>query len=148
MKAIQIAAVTSQEDKLRQLQNFVLNISISPQENEDELFIILSIIDELTPSHIKALHFYCYPEMYGNEISRLPHGAPNMHAVQGGELSHVFGGNIEFWQNVFSTAELKNLVSPRTTVVRCNAVTTRSVSGKCTSLGVKLLNMVKEQGDE
>jgi hypothetical protein len=142
LKSIQAVATTSQDDKLQHLKSFVTSIAKQPEIEEDEIHILFGILNDFTPSHVLALRFYSEPEHYANEISRLSSAAPKASQAQGGELAQVFGGDPEYWQSIFSTASGKFVVNAHKTSVKCNATTERTISGRGTQLGIKLLNLI------
>ncbi|MCG8401630.1 MAG: hypothetical protein MJA84_08525 [Firmicutes bacterium] len=145
LRSIQVAAITSQNDKLTYLKNFIINVARNSDIDEDELYVLLNILNEFTPSHIKVLHFYANPELYSSKISNVPTNAPPNNLAQGRELSIVFDrGDAEYWQNIFLTVSARNVVTNHTSSVRANMLQDRVVSGAATRLGLKLLTMVSE----
>jgi hypothetical protein len=144
LKSIQAVATTSQAEKLAYLKSFVISLAGEPNLEEDEIHILFGILNEFTPSHIRAVDFYINPEKYSSEISRLSGAAPRASQAQGGELAQVFGGEPEYWQSIFSTASGKFVVSALTTSVKCNATLERKISGRGTELGKKLLSLICE----
>lgn len=145
LRSIQTAAITSQSDKLAYLKNFIINVARNSDAEEDELYVLLNVLNEFTPSHIKVLHFYAKPESYSSKISKVPTIAPPNNQAQGRELSIVFEhGDAEYWQNIFWAVSGRHMVTNHTSSVRDNIVQDRTVSGAATRLGLKLLNMVSE----
>jgi hypothetical protein len=55
LTASRIALRSHQEDKLAELRNAVLNSMAASAPSEDKQFILLRLVDELTPTHIQAL---------------------------------------------------------------------------------------------
>ncbi|EPE2211381.1 hypothetical protein ACSG4G_004665, partial [Vibrio parahaemolyticus] len=144
LKCIQAVATTSQEEKLNYLRNFVISIAKLPNFEEDEVYILFGILNEFTPSHIMAVNFYSYPNLYSDKISKLSSTAPKASQPQGGELAQVFGGDPEYWQSIYSTASGKFVVSFQTVLVQCNETTKKKISGKGTELGFKLLKLISD----
>ncbi|WP_101757324.1 hypothetical protein [Oceanicoccus sp. KOV_DT_Chl] len=145
LRSIQTAAITSQNDKLTHLKNFIINVALKSDANEDELYVLLDILNEFTPSHIKVLHFYSKPELYTNKIAKVPNTSPPNNQAQGRELSIVFEqGDVEYWQNIFWAVSGRHVVTNHTTSVKANLVQPQTVSGTATHLGLKLLDMVSE----
>ena len=142
LKCIQAVATTSQAEKLEYLKTFVTSLAKMPDIQEDETYILFGILSEFTPSHVMALKFYCQPEEYANQIALLSSAAPKASQAQGGELAQIFGGDPEYWQSIFSTASGKFVLSVLTTPVQCNATIRKTISGRGTKLGLKLLSLI------
>ena len=51
---------------------FVINAALKLDIGTDEKHILLNTLGELTPSHIKAIHFYNAPEDYYQQILNFP----------------------------------------------------------------------------
>ncbi|WP_299775527.1 hypothetical protein [uncultured Pseudoteredinibacter sp.] len=145
LRSIQTASVTSQQEKLNYLENFIVNVARVPEVSEDELYVLLSILNEFTPSHIRVLHFYAHPEEYASKIVNVPSDAPPNNQAQGRELAIVFGqGDAEYWQSVFWLVSGHHVVTNHTSPVKAAMPVEKTVSGRATRLGLKLLNMVVE----
>lgn len=71
LRLIQEVEVSSQKEKLRQLENFALNLAIGVDIKTDELFILTDLLKSLTPSHIKALDLYINPHHYNERFIEL-----------------------------------------------------------------------------
>lgn len=150
LRTIQAAAVTSQEEQLDNLRNFIINISLKPDLSEDEMFIILEIIKDFTPSHVRVLHFYDSPSAYMQQIIELqqaiakravsvPTGNP-----QGLELSAVFGdGDPDYWLNIFNIVQSKHLIVNHTATIDPKSPDI-IVQGKSTDFGKKVISMIME----
>lgn len=149
LRTIQAAAITSQQEQLDNLQNFILNASLVPDLSEDELFIILTIISEFTPSHARVLRFYSSPELYTGEIILLRQRI-NQRSIQnlpgnpqGLELSSVFGGDPNYWLNIFNLVSGKGLIVNHTTPIEPSSPDI-IVHGKATEFGKKVMSMLQE----
>jgi len=149
LRTIQSAAITSQEEQLDNLRNYVLNITLPNDHSEDELYIILSIISDFTPSHARALHFYCFPEEYMDQISKfnrsinLRINQPSQNRI-GQELSEILGnGDMDYWLYVFNILDSKNLVEARriTPIQTSPDIIINAVS---TEFGKKVMSMIKD----
>lgn len=145
LRAIQNAAISSQDEKLHYLKNFVVNLARVPSVSEDELYILLDILGEFTPSHVKALMFYAYPERFSTQIGSIPTGAPPQNLSQGRELYVVFEtGDPEYWQTIFLGVSGRHLVTSHTAVVKVSAILEREITGRSTQFGMKFLKMIEE----
>jgi hypothetical protein len=71
LKVIQEVEISSQKEKLKGLSNFVINLALGLDIEEDELYIISDMIKSLTPSHIKVLHLYSRPYDFDNRFKVL-----------------------------------------------------------------------------
>jgi len=144
LRTIQSAAITSQKEKLLSLENFLVNIAKTPNIDEDELYILLGILTEFTPSHIKVLEFYSNPSLYSEKIKHVPTGSPPNNQAQGRELAVVFKqGDTEYWQNIFWGTSGRHVVTNHTTTVDKNRYDSRTVCGNVTRLGLKLLSLIE-----
>jgi hypothetical protein len=65
LQTTQIAMRNHQTEKLEALRNALLNVALGTQPNENKQQMFLTLIDELTPDHIRILHFL------DTELSRL-----------------------------------------------------------------------------
>jgi hypothetical protein len=58
LQATQAALRTHQQEKLEALRNAVLNTALGKQPDDDRQAIFLSLIDSLTPAHLRMLKFF------------------------------------------------------------------------------------------
>lgn len=149
LRTIQAAAVTSQDEQLTNLRNYILNISLKPELSEDEAFIFLEVIKDFTPSHVRVLKFYDSPEDYLDKIIELQQGTvkgiikPVGNIPQGQELSYVFGyGEPEYWYNIYNIVEGKHLIVSLDSPIPGSPDLT--VRGQSTEYGKKILSMMLE----
>lgn len=149
LRTIQAAAVTSQDEQLTNLRNYILNISLKPDISEDEAFVFLEVIKDFTPSHVRVLKFYNSPEDYLDKIIELQQGTikgiikPRGTIPQGQELSHVFGyGEPEYWYNIYNIVEGKHLIVSLDQGIKGSPDLT--VRGQSTEYGRKILSMILE----
>jgi len=149
LRTIQAAAVTSQDEQLANLRNYILNVSLKPDISEDEAFIFLEVIKDLTPSHVRVINFYNSPENYLDKIIELQQGTvkgiikPRGNIPQGQELSHVFGyGEPEYWYNIYNIVEGKHLIVSLDQGIKGSPDLT--VRGQSTEFGRKILSMILE----
>ncbi len=141
LRAIQISAVTSQEDLLNDLSNYIINLSKGPDISEDELYIILETLGSFTPSHIKALKFYSSPCDYKPQIINYMK-ITKENIGPGYEMAYIFGeGSSDFWQSIFIMINVKNLVTVGTTMIEPNSPDL-VVSSKVTELGKHIVTMI------
>lgn len=61
LKILQEVEITSQAEKLNSLSNFVVNLALGVDIEEDELYVLADMLKSLTPTHLKALHLYAMP---------------------------------------------------------------------------------------
>jgi hypothetical protein len=145
MRAIQSAAITSQKEKLLSLENFLMNVALNPNLEEDELYILLNILTEFTPSHLKVLEYYARPRRYIVGIKERPEKVkPPKNQLQGWELSIVFGhGDIEYWQNIFWLVSGHHLVNNIESRAHPGTKPVRPLYGSATRLGLQLLSLIE-----
>ena len=67
MHATQVAIRNHQQEKLEALRNAVLNAARPDALEDDRQLMFLNFIDELTPWHLKVLHFFDDPEIWGSQ---------------------------------------------------------------------------------
>jgi len=145
VKTVQAVVVTSQQEKLRLLKNFLLNVAMTPNLEEDELYILHNAITDLTPSHIKVLQFYAKPTRFIQGVNRMLEQIPphKSSVIQGWELSHVFGhGDIEYWQYIFWTASTHHVVNNIQSEVNPGNIAGPRINGSATRLGLNLLSLI------
>ena len=65
MHATQVAIRNHQQEKLEALRNAVLNAAMLEAPEDDRQLMFLNFIDELTPWHLRVLHFFDDPEIWG-----------------------------------------------------------------------------------
>jgi len=145
LRSIQAAASTSQAEKLVFLRNFVVNIAMQPNMLEDELYLLFNIIDEFTPSHIRVMQFYSNPNLYSQQLNKIPTTASSGNTAQGRELTAVFETNdVEYWQNIFWGTSSRHVVTNISqSIDNHSALGSVVVSGNITNLGRKLLALVE-----
>ncbi len=149
LRTIQAAAVTSQDEQLAHLRNFIINISLKPEISEDEAFIILEIIKDFTPSHVRVLHFYDSPTNYEKEIVELQQAitmrtVKSLDIPEGQELAAAFGyGEPEYWFNIFRIVHSKHLIEDINTPIDPKSPDP-IVQGRSTEFGKKVLSMLME----
>ncbi|MGF1807803.1 hypothetical protein L4C31_21440 [Aliivibrio sifiae] len=136
LQNIQAVSITSQKEKLMYLHNFVVNSALGVNVEEDELYLLNSIIKEFTPSHIKVLQLYHDCEKYGIDISSINHSNIPDDLRQGRELLDVYKtGDEEYWQSLFTIAQSRRLVTQHSLDNR--------LCGSGTTLGRKLLSLIE-----
>lgn len=112
MQSSQIALRNHQVEKLEALRNAVLNSVLSTIE-EDEKFVFLRLIDQLTPVHLRTLKFLDDP---GAWMQR--HGMQNPGWSMGGVstvLEHCFPqlrGRRDVYDQIVSDLQMDGLVGP------------------------------------
>lgn len=147
LRTVHIAAATSQKEQLEALQNFTVNVALKPDISEDELYIILDVISNYTPSHVKVLTFYHDPHPYMDRIAEVRERPIDERHQQGQELAHAFGqGTPYYWQNVFYLVANKNVITNHKTVLS-NEFPEIYVNGKGTAIGGRVVAML-ENHDE
>jgi hypothetical protein len=62
LQATQAALLTRDQEKLEALRNAVLNVALSNNLDEDQQAIFLSLVDSLTPAHLRMLKFFDAPK--------------------------------------------------------------------------------------
>ena len=67
MHATQAAIRNHQQEKLEALRNAVLNAAIPGAPEDDRQLIFLNFINELTPWHLRVLHFFDDPRTWGSQ---------------------------------------------------------------------------------
>ena len=67
MHATQAAIRNHQQEKLEALRNAVLNAAMPKDTEDDRRLMFLNFIDELTPWHLRLLHFFDDPETWGSQ---------------------------------------------------------------------------------
>jgi hypothetical protein len=145
IKTVQAVAVTSQQEKLRGLENFLMNVAMNPNLEEDELYILHNAISEFTPSHIKVLEFYARPILYLQGVKHMfeQKMPPRTKTPQGWELSHVFGyGDMEYWQNIFWMVSAHQVLTNKESRVSPGSISSPPLHGSVTPLGEKLLSII------
>ena len=147
LRTIHIAAATSQKEQLEVLQNFALNVALKPDVSEDELCIILDVISNYTPSHVKVLKFYHDPYSYATRVAEIRKYPTEEQYGQGQELAYAFGqGTAYYWQNVFYLVANKNVITNHKTVLNETSPDVY-VNGRGTEIGRRVVAML-ENPDE
>lgn len=67
MHATQVVIRNHQQEKLEALRNAVLNAAMPKDPEDDRQLMFLNFIDELTPWHLRLLHFFNDPETWGSQ---------------------------------------------------------------------------------
>lgn len=67
MHATQVAIRNHQQEKLEALRNAVLNAAMPEAPEDDRQLMFLNFIDELTPWHLRILHFFNDPKIWGSQ---------------------------------------------------------------------------------
>ena len=67
MHATQVAIRNHQQEKLEALRNAVLNAAMPEALEDDRQLMFLNFIDELTSWHLKVLHFFDDPKIWGSQ---------------------------------------------------------------------------------
>ena len=147
LRTIHIASATSQKEQLENLQNFAVNIALKPDISEDELYVILDVISNYTPSHVKVLKFYHDPHPYLRRIAEVRKYPKEEHFDQGQELAYAFEqGTAYYWQNIFYLVASKNVITNHKTVLN-EASPDVYVNGRGTEIGSRVVAML-EKHDE
>ena len=89
MHATQAAIRNHQQEKLEALRNAVLNAAMPEAPEDDRQLMFLNFIDELTPWHLRVLHFFDDPKIWG---SRHNISYPNWH---GGSPANLLESTFE-----------------------------------------------------
>ena len=150
LRSLNATAINSQKEKLSFLENFLVNIALNPKIEEDEVYVLHGILSDSTPSHIKALSFYQNPKKHIVKLKeiyeRRNFGYPDKNRKQGWELFHVLGvGDIEYWQNIFSTNCQHNILKPAEMKVDPGCANGFVIHGSMTTLGGKLLSLIENR---
>ncbi|MYC12366.1 MAG: hypothetical protein F4Y39_01425 [Gemmatimonadetes bacterium] len=67
MHATQVAIRNHQQEKLEALRNAVLNAAMPEALEDDRQLMFLNFIDELTSWHLRVLHFFDDPKIWGSQ---------------------------------------------------------------------------------
>ena len=67
MHATQAAIRNHQQEKLEALRNAVLNAAMPEASEDDRQLMFINFIDELTPWHLRVLHFFDDPGTWGSQ---------------------------------------------------------------------------------
>jgi hypothetical protein len=145
LRTIHIAAATSQKEQLENLQNFAINVAVKPDISEDELYIILDVINNYTPSHVKVLKFYHDPLPYFTRIVEIRKYPKDERFQQGQDLAHAFEqGTPYYWQNVFYLVANKNVITNHKTVLNESSPDIY-VNGRGTEIGSRVVAMLEKR---
>ena len=87
LQASNIAVRTHQKEKLDSLINAVKNSVINESLDETKKLIFIRLIDDMTPLHLRVLHFLTFPEKY---IEKLNKGRPQNMYTDWGDLRNVW----------------------------------------------------------
>ncbi len=70
LEASNIAIRTHHEEKLKALNVAIKNSVLHKELDESKKMIFLRIVDQMTPLHIKVLHFFSYTDQYIAELNK------------------------------------------------------------------------------
>jgi len=137
LKVLQEVEITSQADKLNSLSNFVVNLALGVDIEEDELYVLADMLKSLTPTHIKALHLYAMPcdfedrfrelrefsknelgayDRYFNhfassELAAIFYKDSNANVISQNNSTNIYHNDISYWSLVCVQLENMHLIS-------------------------------------
>lgn len=146
MQASQFAMRTHQREKLEALRNAVMNSALSSQQEEDEQFIFLRLIDQLTPWHLKVLAMLDSPEEWMARNSILKPEWYSVHIIA--FLDHCtrdFPGRREFFEQILRDLQNEGLIAQSNTLRMQHVVLGDKVT-QTTERGKKFLAFISPPG--
>jgi hypothetical protein len=142
LQASQIAMRTHQQEKLQALRNAVLNSALPNPPEEDEQFIFLRLIDQLTRWHLRVLVMLNSPDewMTRNGIPKPNWGAAFVSMF----IEHCFPhlpGKQEFYDQIVRDLQNDGLITQGRSM-RMNLVVPGEMDSRTTDRGKRFLGFV------
>lgn len=145
LEASQAAIKTSQESKLKALQNAVLNAASPSPPDESRMKIYVRLVDELTTWHLRILGFMRDPTAWFKE-NKKPIPEFNITVSPGIILAKAFPeleGQREFYDFIWNDLQAKGLITAGSLQVMMTP--SGAFSGRLTDLGDGFLKFIQER---